>query len=65
MTSRLPSCRKTSAACPARALSAAPVSDPVPFLADAVKQYGLRIETRKGPIEMFAVTHIKKTPTDN
>ena len=43
----------------------APASDPVPFLADAVKKYGLRIETRKGPIEMFVVTHIEKTPTEN
>jgi uncharacterized protein (TIGR03435 family) len=42
-----------------------PVSDPVPFIADAVKQYGLRIETRKAPIEMFVVTHIEKTPTEN
>jgi len=41
------------------------VSDPVPFLVDAVKQYGLRIETRKAPIDMFVVTHIEKTPTAN
>jgi len=45
--------------------SPAPVSDPVPFLADAVKQYGLRIETRKAPIEMFVVTHIERMPTEN
>jgi uncharacterized protein (TIGR03435 family) len=45
--------------------SPAPVSDPVPFLADAVKQYGRRIETRKAPVEMFIVTHIEKTPTEN
>jgi uncharacterized protein (TIGR03435 family) len=37
----------------------------VPFIADAVKQYGLRIETRKASIEMFVVTHIEKTPTEN
>ena len=43
----------------------APESDPVPFLADAVKKYGLRIETRKAPVEMFVITHIEKTPTDN
>jgi uncharacterized protein (TIGR03435 family) len=40
-------------------------SDPVPFLADAVKKYGLRIETRKAPIEMFVITHIDRMPTDN
>lgn len=39
--------------------------EPAPSLADAVKQYGLRVEARKAPIEMFVVTHIEKTPTDN
>ena len=40
-------------------------SDPVPTLSDAVKKYGLRIETRKVPVEMFILTHIDKTPTEN
>lgn len=39
--------------------------EPLPSLFDAVKQYGLRLETRKAPIEMFVVTHLEKTPTDN
>ena len=49
----------------ARPDSPARESDPVPFLADAVKKYGLRIETRKGPVEMFVITHIDRMPTDN
>jgi uncharacterized protein (TIGR03435 family) len=39
--------------------------EPAPSVVDAVKQYGLRIEARKEPIEMFVVTHIEKAPTDN
>lgn len=39
--------------------------EPALSLADAVKQYGLRLEARKAPIEMFVVTHIEKTPTEN
>ena len=45
--------------------STATVSDPAPSLSDAVKQYGLRIETRKEPIEMFVISHIEKMPTEN
>lgn len=41
------------------------VEDPAPALADAVKQYGLRIETRKLPVEMLVVTHMERTPTEN
>jgi uncharacterized protein (TIGR03435 family) len=36
-----------------------------PSLFDAVKQYGLRLEARKAPIETIIVTHLEKTPTDN
>ena len=32
---------------------------------DAVKQYGLRLEARKAPIEMITVIHLDKMPTDN
>ena len=39
--------------------------EPAPSVADAVKQYGLRLEARKEPIEMFVVTHIEKAPTEN
>ena len=39
--------------------------DSTPSLFDAVKQYGLRLEARKAPIEMIVVTHLEKTPTDN
>jgi uncharacterized protein (TIGR03435 family) len=40
-------------------------ADPAPTVSEAVKKYGLRIETRKAPIDMFVVTHIEKTPTAN
>jgi uncharacterized protein (TIGR03435 family) len=40
-------------------------AEPAPSLSDAVKQYGLRLEARKAPIEMFEVTHLEKTPTEN
>jgi uncharacterized protein (TIGR03435 family) len=40
-------------------------SDPAPTLSEAVKKYGLRIETRKVPVEMFILTHIERTPAEN
>jgi uncharacterized protein (TIGR03435 family) len=40
-------------------------SDPAPTLADAVKQYGLRVETKKAAVDMFVVTHAEKTATEN
>lgn len=39
--------------------------EPVQSLFDAVRQYGLRLEARKAPVEMFIVTHLEKTPTHN
>jgi uncharacterized protein (TIGR03435 family) len=44
--------------------AATPV-EPGPSVFDAVKQYGLRLEARKAPIEMLIVTHLDKTPTEN
>ena len=41
------------------------VIDATPSIFDAVKQYGLRLEARKAPIEMIVVTHLEKTPTEN
>ena len=40
-------------------------SDPAPTLADALKQYGLRVETKKASIDMFVITHAEKTATEN
>lgn len=42
-----------------------PNSDPAPTLAEAVKEYGLKIETKKENIDMFVVTHIEKTASEN
>ncbi len=39
--------------------------DPAPPLSAAIQEYGLKLETRKAPIEMLTVTHVEKTPTDN
>jgi uncharacterized protein (TIGR03435 family) len=39
--------------------------EPAPSVVDAVKQYGLRLEARKAPIEMLIVTRLEKTPTEN
>lgn len=50
---------------PGAAESAGAAADPSPSLADAVKQYGLRVESRKARIDMFVVTHIERTPTEN
>jgi uncharacterized protein (TIGR03435 family) len=44
--------------------AATPV-EPAPSVFDAVKQYGLRLEARKAPIEMLIITHLEKTPTEN
>ncbi len=40
-------------------------SDPAPSLAEALKQYGLRIETKKATVDMFVITHAEKTASDN
>ncbi len=39
--------------------------EPAQSVFDAVKKYGLRMEARKAPVEMFNVVHLEKTPTDN
>jgi uncharacterized protein (TIGR03435 family) len=55
----------TTSLAPAAPNGPAGVSEPAGTLSDAVKKYGLRIEPRKAPIEMFIVTHLEKTPVDN
>jgi uncharacterized protein (TIGR03435 family) len=40
-------------------------SEAAPSVSEAVKKYGLHIETRKAPVELFVITHIEKTPTTN
>jgi uncharacterized protein (TIGR03435 family) len=39
-----------------------PVGDP---LMEAVKSMGLKLESRKAPMDQFVVDHIEKTPTEN
>ena len=40
-------------------------SEPAPTIADAVQQYGLKLEARKAPMDLIVVTHAEKTPTEN
>ncbi len=41
-------------------------SDPAPDLFGAVRdQLGMKLESKKGPIEILAIDHIEKTPTEN
>lgn len=40
-------------------------AEPGPSVFAAVKQYGLRLEARKAPVEMLTVEHAEKTPTEN
>ena len=40
-------------------------SEPAPSVSEAVKKYGLRIETRKASVDLFVITHIEKIPTTN
>ena len=40
-------------------------SEPVVSVFDAVKQYGLRLDRRKAPMELLIVTHAERTPTEN
>jgi uncharacterized protein (TIGR03435 family) len=39
--------------------------DPAPTVSEAVKKYGFRIEPRKATVDLFVVTHLEKTPTEN
>jgi uncharacterized protein (TIGR03435 family) len=41
------------------------LSEPAPSFAEAVKKYGLRVEPRKDTVDMFVITHLEKTPTEN
>ena len=56
---------ETSGLPPAMLVNSAAASDPAPSLSEAFKSYGLRIESRKAPVEMFVVTYIEKTPAEN
>ena len=40
-------------------------AEPAPSLAEALKQYGLRMETKKASVDMFVVTHAEKVATEN
>jgi uncharacterized protein (TIGR03435 family) len=45
--------------------SAPRADDSAPNLADALKQFGLRVESRKMPVQILVVTHMDKVPTEN
>jgi len=39
--------------------------DPEPTLSDAVQQLGLKLEQKKGVVDMIVIDHIDKVPTEN
>jgi len=62
--------RGASAAMPAPAeggaVAMAPDSDPAPTIFAAIQeQLGLRLEQKKGTVDMFIIDHVEKTPTEN
>jgi uncharacterized protein (TIGR03435 family) len=43
-----------------------PEAEPLPDIFGAVQaQLGLRLEPRKGPVELIVIDHVEKTPTEN
>lgn len=40
-------------------------AEPAPSIFEAVQRYGLKLEPRKGPLEIITVDHIERTPTEN
>ncbi len=40
-------------------------AEPAPSMFEAVQQYGLKLEPRKGPLEFVMVDHIERVPTEN
>ncbi len=47
-------------------LAASPAPDSAPPLTQALQdQLGLRLEQRKGPVDMFVIDHIDRIPTEN
>jgi uncharacterized protein (TIGR03435 family) len=45
--------------------AANPDADGVPLFTAVQSQLGLKLETKKGPVELIVVDHIEKTPTAN
>lgn len=56
---------ETDAGLPRRFQGNSNLSEPAPSFAEAVKKYGLRVDPRKETVDMFVITHVEKTPTEN
>ena len=45
--------------------AAADASDPPPTLVQAVQKLGLKLESKKGPVDILVIDHMEKTPVEN
>jgi uncharacterized protein (TIGR03435 family) len=52
-------------AAPANANPAEAASDPTPSMFAAVQKLGLKLDSKKGPVDTVVVVHLEKTPTEN
>jgi uncharacterized protein (TIGR03435 family) len=54
-----------SAAAPDGSMPSAPETDAPPILAAVQEQLGLKLEPKKGAVDVFVIDHVEKTPTEN
>jgi len=52
-------------AAPTNANPADAASDPTPSMFAAVQKLGLKLDSKKGPVDTIVVVHLEKTPTEN
>jgi uncharacterized protein (TIGR03435 family) len=55
----------TAASSDAGAGASAPEAEPLPTLMQAVQQLGLKLESKKGPVDILVIDHAEKVPIEN